>query len=152
MITKLRLNYWHKQRNKLKEYLDNVEQPNRPIYSKIWRRFWYFDKKIYRYEQKQWIKQIIAHVKEAEPYGAFYWIPQIFIDMIKRAYEYWNNGYNVHVANPWASSIREQVTHAWQLAQDCMSSENYIIQDEFDPAKLVELFTYVAQHINEWSD
>lgn len=149
----LKIDYWHRKRvQHYQEIVDKFEDPTAPEHAKIWKKYWHHSRAVYRFEQKRWTREIIAHIKESQPYGACYWVPQILIDMVERSYEYWNNGYDVHAADPWASTIREQVNHAWELAQNCMLTENYQLYEDFDSAKLVELFTYVAQHVNGWSD
>lgn len=152
LFSKQRLQHAINQREKYLAITETFADPTAPEHEHVWKKFHKYDKWIFRFDQKQWEKNMIHLVKSSRPYGAFFWIPQLMITIVKRCYEYWNNGYNVRAAEPWVKPIREQVNHAWELAQQCMNYDAYGIQDEFPKDRVVELFTYVAQHFQEWSD
>ena len=147
-----RLRHATKQREKYLAITRTFADPTAPEHKSVWEKFHKYDKWIFRFEQKSWERQIIADIKHSRPYGAFYWIPQLMIDIVQRCYEYWNDGYNVWAAEEWVAPIREQVNHAWELVQQCLDYEGYCIQDEFPKDKVLELFTYVAQNCDKWSD
>lgn len=124
---------------------------NNQRWNQLWKRHNHYARKIYNYQHKRWYAQARKDLKEAHPYGAFYCVPKMMFDLIQRCYEYWNNGYNVWATEDYAAPIREQVTYAWKLASECMAYwENNDL--DFPPDKLLELFTYVAEHVRGWSD
>lgn len=152
LFWKQRLRHATKQREKYLALTRTFINPAAPECEPVWKKFHKYDRWIFNFEQKGWEKQIIHDIKASRPYGAFYWIPQLMIGIVQRCYEYWNDGYNVRAAEEWAAPIREQVNHAWELAQRCLNYDGYCIQDEFPKDQVIELFTYVAQHFQEWSD
>lgn len=152
LFGKQRLQHAIKQRKRYLAVILTFADPTAPEHKSVWKKFHKYDRWIFRFEQKNWERQIIADIKASRPYGAFFWVPKLMIDIVQRCHEYWNNGYDVHAAEDWAAPIRAQVNHAWELAQQCMDYEGYLIHDEFPKDKIMELFVYVAQHFQGWSD
>lgn len=117
---------------------------------RLWCKVYHYEGRIYRYEQKQWYRKTKQILKAAHPYGAFQCLPEILFAMVERCYEYWHHGYDIHAEESYVAPIREQVAHAYELVKKCrlaMDSEM-----EYPNELLVELFTYVGQHVNEWDD
>ena len=134
----------------LAEMAELAHEP-REVSDKLWKRHNHYGRKVYNYQHKRWYAQARKDLKDAHPYGAFYSIPQMMFDLIQRCFEYWNGGYNVWATEEYAAPIREQVTHAWKLATECMAYWDSNACD-FPQEKITELFTYVAEHIRGWSD
>lgn len=153
LFEKRRVSRWMRLVKYYKDLAEMAEWAHEPreVSDRLWQRRNYYGRKLYNYQHKRWYAQARKDLQDAHPYGAFYAIPQMMFDLIQRCYEYWNNGYNVWVTEEYAAPIREQVTYAWKLATECMAY--YKDNDfEFPQDKLIELFTYVAEHVHDWSD
>ena len=120
---------------------------------RLWARFHKLDRKLYRYEQKQWKKK--WNKMWVEAYGMFDVIPTAMNSLVCRFAEYWDHGYNVHIVDE-DSRIAASVTEAKRLADEVMDG---IVQLEMDEItfeeyqfRLLKFFTYVAQHCWDWGD
>ena len=124
---------------------------NPKVVAKLWKKYRRYDKWLYNFYRNQWLRHVKTELKEWHPYGAFANLPQLFMDMVDYCWEYWHMGYNVHAEASYANPILEQTSHAKQLADECRC-EQAKSGDDYPTEKLVELFTYVAQNVNNWDD
>lgn len=116
---------------------------------RAWRRFHRHDKWLYNYYRNEWLLHMKIELKDWHPYGAFGALPQLFMDMVDCCYHYWHMGYNVMCDPAENKDILESTEHAFNLAQECRCAE---FGDNYPTDKLVELFNYVANHVNTWGD
>jgi len=153
LFAKYRVGRWMRlveRYRKLAEMAELAHDP-RKVSNRLWKRHNRYARKVYYYQHKRWYAQARKDLKNAHPYGAFYALPKVLFDLVERCHEYWNAGYNVWATEDYAAPIREQVNYAWQLVTECMA---YMEKNgfEFPQDKLTELFTYVAEHVQSWSD
>lgn len=134
---------------------------------KCWKRYNKYDKKLYRYEQKQWQKCFVKLAKEWQPYSAYYYIPAVMEEMLKRCNDYWHHRYNVHVVDEETDKIRKQLDEVMEILdiQEVNNEKLTNVRLNTDEGRAlhsslyqksrdldVDLFSHVAQYMDDWCD
>lgn len=120
---------------------------------RLWAKFHKLDRKLYRYEQKRWLKK--WRKMFVEPYSMFDVIPTAMNSLVQRFAEYWDHGYNVHIVDE-GNEITTSITEAQRLADEMIDGmvelEVGEITFEEYQERLIKFFTHVAKHCWNWGD
>lgn len=134
---------------------------------KCWKHYNKYDKKLYRYEQKQWQKRFVKLAKEWQPYSAYYYIPAVMEEMLKRCNDYWQHRYNVHVADEETDKIRVQLNEIMRVLEKQAANNEKLTNTRLDTHEGralhrflyqenrdldVDLFSHVALYMDDWCD
>lgn len=116
-----------------------------------WKRFFRVDKKLYRHDQREFMKR--WKQLSVEPYGMFDTIPSALKLLVERFDEYWRHGYNIHIVDT-DQHIGKSAAEAVKLGDKVSPEDLYngVVSFEEYRAALAEFLNYVADHCWDWGD
>lgn len=119
----------------------------------FWRRYYKYDRRLYRIDQRRFQKQLKTALKKWHPYDAFMAIPEMLCLMVERCYQYWMRGFNVHSADEYRLATLRSLQHAYALVEEYrIAARRGDIVDEDCVEQAYKLFAYVGAHYDEWWD